>query len=201
MITLGKGEHMGKIFIISDMHFNHANIIGYCNRPFRDVNHMNTVLISNYNSTVSEQDDVWNLGDIGFDRGTSLLRIFKSLNGSLRLVEGNHDRFGSIEYMDMGFKSVCNKSFLTAYKGLKILLSHKPAITNKKFGELKGDPNPKSYLFINDIQYADMDLNIHGHIHNNQKEVLNTGKHFNASVEMIDYRPIELDKILEVMNF
>lgn len=35
-------------FFTSDTHFNHANIIRFCNRPFKDVNQMNEVLIENY---------------------------------------------------------------------------------------------------------------------------------------------------------
>ena len=34
-----------KIFFTSDTHFGHANIIRFCNRPYRDVNHMNQELI------------------------------------------------------------------------------------------------------------------------------------------------------------
>ena len=30
-----------RVFFTSNTHFNHANIIRFCNRPFKDVSHMN----------------------------------------------------------------------------------------------------------------------------------------------------------------
>lgn len=49
-------------FFTSDTHFGHANIINLCNRPFKDVNHMNDMLVENWNSVVSDEetdDSTW----------------------------------------------------------------------------------------------------------------------------------------------
>lgn len=59
---------MTQHFFIADTHFNHANIIRYCKRPFSNVEEMNNVLIENINSKVGEADILWHLGDWGFGR-------------------------------------------------------------------------------------------------------------------------------------
>ena len=46
----------------SDHHFGHANIIGYCARPFSDVDAMNKAMVDRWNDVVGDGDEVWILG-------------------------------------------------------------------------------------------------------------------------------------------
>ena len=57
----GDLEHIvkNKIWITSDTHFGHANIIGLCNRPFDSVEEMDHALIDNWNARVGADDDGW----------------------------------------------------------------------------------------------------------------------------------------------
>lgn len=80
---------MTKIFVTSDHHFYHANIIRYCNRPFNSYQEMNEEMIKRWNEVVSKEDIVIHLGDFAFKGKARLIR--QRLNGTIVLVKGNHD--------------------------------------------------------------------------------------------------------------
>ena len=46
------------IYFTADTHFDHANIIRFCNRPFATVDEMNDTLIANWNRKVHGNDTV-----------------------------------------------------------------------------------------------------------------------------------------------
>ena len=52
------------IYFIADTHFNHRNIIEYCNRPFKDTNEMNEYIIQKWNSVVKEEGKIYVFGHI-----------------------------------------------------------------------------------------------------------------------------------------
>lgn len=79
-------------FFTSDTHFGHANIIRFCNRPFKNVEEMDEALIENWNQVVSEDDTVFHLGDFAFGGSNVWKSIIPRLNGHINLIIGNHDR-------------------------------------------------------------------------------------------------------------
>lgn len=79
-------------FFTSDTHFGHANIIRFCNRPFKNVEEMDEVLIENWNQVVSDDDTVFHLGDFAFGGSNVWKSIIPRLNGHINLIIGNHDR-------------------------------------------------------------------------------------------------------------
>lgn len=89
------------IYFTSDTHFYHKAIIGYCNRPIpalssvedvtTDVERMNQLLVSNWNSRITNEDEVYFLGDFAFASNTKILGIVKQLKGKKYWIRGNHD--------------------------------------------------------------------------------------------------------------
>jgi calcineurin-like phosphoesterase family protein len=80
------------VFFTSDLHFGHANVIKYCNRPFATASEMNEALIANWNSVVGPNDTIYILGDVFFCQPSEAVEILSRLNGKKHLVYGNHDK-------------------------------------------------------------------------------------------------------------
>jgi len=79
-----------KVFFTSDTHFNHANIIDFCSRPFKNVNEMNETLITNWNRVVGADDIVFHLGDFCLGGSAEWTNVLNRLNGKIYL---NHCPF------------------------------------------------------------------------------------------------------------
>jgi|APSaa5957512535_1039671.scaffolds.fasta_scaffold68867_4 calcineurin-like phosphoesterase family protein len=90
------------IYITSDLHLNHAKIIEYYDRPYKDVKKMNAALINNINARVKENDTLYHVGDFmfkgGWEGGTRPASYFENkIKGKLIHILGNHDRNNTIK--------------------------------------------------------------------------------------------------------
>ncbi len=79
------------IFFTSDTHFGHEAIIHLCKRPFGSVKEMNETLIARWNETVAPGDTVYHLGDFCHRNAHAVSEYRRELNGTIRLILGNHD--------------------------------------------------------------------------------------------------------------
>jgi len=164
-----------KIFFIADTHFGDSNIIRYENRPFNSVAEMDSGIIKNWNSTVSENDKVFLLGDLSAYGKEKTAEICRSLNGEKYLVMGNHDNENELYYYDCGFSGVSR--YPVIYKNFWIL-SHEP-------------------MYINtNMPYA----NIFGHVHANPVYSDFSPQSFCVSAERINYTPIEFSEIKKCIS-
>ena len=84
---------MSKIWVTSDTHFNHVNILTYCpNRKFASLEAMNDSIMIDWNSRVAAGDTVYFLGDFAMGPKDKHLGFLSQLNGNIKIVPGNHDR-------------------------------------------------------------------------------------------------------------
>jgi len=82
-------------FITSDWHHSHKNIIKFCpvSRDFTDMEHMNDILVAEWNSKVKPSDTIYHLGDFSFSHSVfDVAQLISKLNGNKIFILGNHDQ-------------------------------------------------------------------------------------------------------------
>ena len=164
---------MKNYWFTSDTHFFHKNIIHYCGRPFSSVEEMNEVLVENWNKVVKPGDVVYHLGDVamGYKSG-ELEALWPRLNGSKRLIVGNHDE---IPYLSKGgfFKKV---KMWRVWNDKPLLFTHVPvheSSIHERILDVGG-------------------VNVHGHTHNNGSP---EGPYKCVCVELTNYTPVNLEEL------
>lgn len=168
------------IWFTADDHFNHSNIISYCNRPFKTLEEMNNTLIKNWNSRVKPDDTIFVIGDLLFrnspggkrGEGTTQKTIdfIKQLNGNIIVIKGNHDKNNTTK--------TCIEKIIIRLGGEQICLVHNP--------------------FHADSNY---EFNFVGHVHEKWKfKLLKKGNDFtyliNVGVDVWNFRPVKINEIM-----
>lgn len=160
------------IYVISDLHLGHANIIKYCNRPFATVDEMNSALIKNWNDIVKPEDTVYFLGDFALGPKEAFRRFTACLNGHKHFIFGNHDHISRSQVLEAGWESA-QYQMTVEYKGYTFQLQHHP-----------------------DTDVPADRILVYGHVH--EKTATNVPhKSFCACVEVNDYKPVTLDYIID----
>ena len=120
-----------KLYFTSDPHYGHANIMKFCNRPFKDVSHMNQSLIENWNSVIKEDDICFILGDFTMHGKQSWENLLDNLLGNKILIVGNHDKSNCISYDKFVavYEGFVNISVLDEGKEQLITLCHYPMLS------------------------------------------------------------------------
>lgn len=181
-------------FFTSDTHFNHENIIKFCERPFSNINEHNDFLIEKWNSIVSDTDTVFHLGDFAFGGFPVWEEIRPRLNGSIYLIQGNHDFHNS---------SQNNQRLLKMFKDIQwqmhisideqpIILTHFPLLCYS--GTFSKRPT----------------WNLHGHVHSRKGGIGKDDKRceeccwpsqYDVGVDCNNYTPISFKELQEKMKF
>jgi len=160
----------------ADNHWDHARILQLCNRPFKDLKEMQDIIVGNWNSKVTDYDDVYILGDFCFGASTFAEYALK-LNGIKHFIRGNHD--------DEAYKKVQNMNLPKCYfhgdihkvkdNGYRLVLCHYPIYEWE--GLYKGA------------------IHIHGHTHSNIGRSFKTNA-YDVGVDLWNFVPVTLEEIL-----
>lgn len=163
---------MRDTWFISDTHFGHENIIKYCRTQFGGVDEMHDHIVTRWNETVKTGDLVYHLGDFAWTLKAAK-QMRPVLNGTIRLVVGNHDDIPKLAATGM-FQRI---HMWRIFREQGFTASHVPMRGEQLRHERYG---PK---------------NLHGHVHGNSEGL--ESFHRDVSVEAINYTPVHLDEVAQ----
>lgn len=163
-----------KIFVTSDQHFGHKNIIRLADRPFTSVESMDEFMIKQWNSVVSPQDVVFVVGDFCHKNKKPIGYYLERLNGTKILITGNHDKCDAVLFQ---FDAVYRAVFETRIRKRDIVFSHYPMAS-------------WNGMYRNSLLF-------YGHVHKNSQdfEFVKLPNALCVNVEFHNYQPIEISKI------
>jgi calcineurin-like phosphoesterase family protein len=180
------------LWFTADQHFGHANIIRYCARPFRDVEHMETELIARYNARVAPDDEVIHVGDFSLDE-REIARILPRLHGRHHLVVGNHD--------------ACHPYHRRYQRALKYYVVDSNINPPRLFDTVRSEMLVEDFLvhhmpYVGDSRHEARYLEwrpkdegrwlLHGHVHDAWAK---RDRMINVGVDVRGYAPISLDEV------
>lgn len=171
--SINLNDYTNTVWIWSDHHFRHRNILKYSNRPFKNIVHMEDVMIENHNELVGKDDYCFWIGDFSFCNNEDSNTILEACNGHHILIVGNHDfHKGKMKNMAFEQQFIIKHVF---YDEIDMVFSHYPMSNLPK--EL---------------------INIHGHVHVGSSEFNTSVQHINVNCEFWEYKPINMNKIIEI---
>lgn len=86
----------GNIYFMSDIHYNHENVISFGNRPFKCVSDMNEYILKTIKETLKPEDILFTLGDDFWRlKEQEVENIMKQIpTQKIHKIMGNHDKYG-----------------------------------------------------------------------------------------------------------
>lgn len=174
-------EH--NVWVTSDCHFGHLNILKYCpeTRPFETIEEHDQAIIDNWNSVVEDGDDVIVVGDFFMGPVDTIDRILPQLNGNITLIVGNHDSKKRIaKFEEHGVNVVEDKMFVE-YNGVVFEFNHMPP-TEKRMKWGLGTADEKEFVYC------------YGHVHDCAPSGY-ADNAFHVGVDTNDLTPVSLNYI------
>jgi calcineurin-like phosphoesterase family protein len=175
------------IYFTADNHFCHGNIIGSCQRPFKNVDEMNRAMIENWNSYVTDRDEIYILGDFMYKgTGKDANNILSRLKGKKYLVKGNHEKYlTDPEFRPKAFEWIREYHVLKMEGGMKVVLFHFPMMS--WYGSHHGSIHLYGHVHNSGIKYPDF----------GEKLKMLGPRAINVGVDVNFFYPVSIKQIME----
>jgi calcineurin-like phosphoesterase family protein len=186
----------GKVWITSDTHFGHKNIVrGVTNwrtqdgevpvgstRDFDTIEQMNERLVNGINNVVGQDDTLIMLGDVSFGGFENIgLFIDRIICKNIHLILGNHDHHIDNNRGDIQDKFLSVNHYLeTNIEGKDFVLCHYPL---------------QSWNGLNKGV-----IHLHGHVHLPEDKKFGKGKKMDVGVDGNGMDPYSINDIIKIMD-
>jgi len=186
----------GKVWITSDTHFGHKNIVrGVTNwrtqdgevpvgstRDFDTIEQMNERLVNGINNVVGQDDTLIMLGDVSFGGFENIgLFIDRIICKNIHLILGNHDHHIDNNRGDIQDKFLSVNHYLeTNIEGKDFVLCHYPL---------------QSWNGLNKEV-----IHLHGHVHLPEDKKFGKGKKMDVGVDGNGIDPYSINDIIKIMD-
>jgi calcineurin-like phosphoesterase family protein len=186
----------GKVWITSDTHFGHKNIVrGTTNwrtqdgevpidstRDFQTIEQMNERLVDGINHFVGQDDTLIMLGDVSFG-GFENIGIFlnRIICKNIHLILGNHDHHIENNRGDIQGKFLSVQHYLEVkIEGQEFVLCHYPL---------------QSWNGLNKGV-----IHLHGHVHLPEHRKFGNGKRLDVGIDGNGMNPYSISDIIKIMD-
>lgn len=156
-------------YFVSDLHLNHAAILGFERYQFKDIKEHNETICKVLKENLRQNDTLYCLGDLGF-LDDHMMNFIKELPCKKILIKGNHDKFSEKYYrVKMGFDEVYSHPI---WHSKRLVLSHYPVPVSPGI------------------------LNLHGHLHASTIDMKN---YVNVNIHMLDYKLLSYKYVMDMI--
>ena len=180
------------IYLSSDLHLFHDKDFIYKARGFSSVTEMNTQILTTFCETLTNEDDLYLLGDNllgGDEKYEEGMYLLSKIPGHIHLVRGNHDtekRWNGYKYMSNWDVVEMQNAIYLKYSKYHFYLSHFPTLTSNN-----DDDKPLKQRLIN----------LCGHSHTTDRWAdADKGCIYHVEVDAHDLKPVLLDDIIKELK-
>lgn len=177
-------------YLIADTHYFHKNVIQFeaaTRGKFVTVEEMNSHLIHQWNSVVTDNDTVYHMGDFSLHGSYSrMVDILNQLNGKIIMIQGNHDD-------TKVFNRLLEDGYIEEFHQVGVQIKR-----NKQVLWLTHYPM--------EIGLRERKWSIHGHIHSDPSQYANqinvgVDSQFMNEIMNIPFgQPIELNRLIQYLE-
>lgn len=171
------------IYFTSDLHLCHDKGFLYEPRGFTNIEDHNAAIVSNFNSIIEDDDDLYILGDVFLNDSEKGIELLAQIKGRKHIIIGNHDTDAKLELLEKNRQrlKICSIDFggRLRYKKFNFFLSHYPTLTSN---------------FDDGDKLREHVINLSGHTHS--KEKFYNKIIYNVSVDAHDMKPVSIDQVI-----